>query len=78
MMRIGKALINTDEMTVEELTVIITELRNIRKRKEQANELRARMNDLIAEARNNGFAFIDKDFGYVRELNDFEVHDEKA
>ena len=38
-MRIGKALINTDEMTAEELTVIITELRNIRKRKEQANEL---------------------------------------
>lgn len=77
-MRIGKALINTDEMTVEELTAIITELRDIRKRKEQANELRSRMNDLIAEARNNGFTFIDKDFGYVRELNDFELYDEKA
>ena len=78
MMRIGNAIINTDEMTVEELTAIITELRKLRDTKLQAQDLRDRMNGLIKEARDKHFAFIDKDFGYVRELNDFELYDEKA
>lgn len=77
-MRIGKTLIDTDSMSIEELTMVIKELRDIRKRKEQAHALEMRMNDLILEAKEEGFCFVDKDCGFIRETDDFKVFDERA
>lgn len=77
-MRIGKIMIDTDSMSIEELTMVITELRNIRKRKEQAHALQMKMNDLILEAKEQGFTFIDKACGFVREVDDFALYDERA
>lgn len=77
-MRIGRAIIDTDNMSIEELTVIIKELRDIRKRKEQERALQMRMNDIILEAKEQGFTFIDKACGFVREVDDFTLFDERA
>jgi hypothetical protein len=77
-MRIGKVMIDTDNMSIEELTTVIKELRDIRKRKEQAHALEMRMNDLIVEAKDNGFTFIDNACGFVREVDDFTLYDERA
>lgn len=77
-MRIGKIMIDTDNMSIEELTMVINELRETRKRKEQAQELQMKMNALILEAKEHGFTFIDNACGFVREVNDCTLYDERA
>lgn len=77
-MRIGKIMIDTDSMSIEELTMVINELRETRKRKVQAQELQMKMNALILEAKEQGFTFIDNACGFVREVNDFTLYDERA
>lgn len=77
-MRIGKIMIDTDNMSIEELTMVINELRETRKRKEQARELQMKMNALILEAKEQGFTFIDNACGFVREVDDFTMYDERA
>lgn len=77
-MRIGRTIIETDNMTTDELSVIIRELREIRSRKLKAEELIARMKELITDAKENGFTFIDKDFGQVWQNTDFTLYDERT
>ena len=77
-MRIGKIMIDTDDMTVDELTTIIVEFRKIRARKMRKEELQEKMNSLISEAQQDGFLFIDNTCGFVREPNDFDIMDERA
>ena len=77
-MRIGRIIIDTDNMSIEEINNIISELRAIRARKLKAEELKDHMIALIAEAKENGFAFIDKDFGQVWTGNDVELYDEQT
>ena len=76
-MRIGRAIIDTDNMSIEDIEVVIKELRAIRARKLKAEELMNRMLELIADAKENGFAFIDKDFGYVVGNTDLTLYDEQ-
>ena len=77
-MRIGRIMIDTDNMTVDELTVIINDLRAIRKRKAETASFENEMKLLILKAKENGFTFLDKDYGNVWQENDFEVFDERA
>lgn len=77
-MRIGKIMIDTDNMNEEELKTIINELSIIRARKREKATLRTRMNDLILEAKEKGFTFIDNACGCVREVDDFTLYDERA
>lgn len=77
-MRIGKIMIDTDNMTVEELTALIVEFRKIRARKQVELDLKTRMNNLILEAKEQGFTFIDNACGFVREVDDFTMYDERA
>ena len=77
-MRIGKIMIDTDNMSEEELKTIINELSTIRARKREEATLRTRMNDLILEAKEKGFTFIDNACGFVREVDDFTLYDERA
>ncbi len=77
-MRIGRVMIDTDNMSVEELDMLINELTHIKIRKERAESLRKQMNRLIEKAKNEGFTFIDKDYGFVREVDDSVIFDEKA
>ena len=77
-MRIGRMIIDTDNMSIEDMDTIIREMRSIRARKLKAEELKNRMLELIADAKENGFAFIDKDFGQVWTVNDVELYDEQT
>lgn len=77
-MRIGKTVLDTDNMTAEELTMYINALSRIRTRRTRQETLTQRMNDLILQAKADGFTFIDKDFGFVREVDDFTMLDEKT
>ena len=77
-MRIGRIMIDTDNMSIEDLDTIIREMRAIRARKLKAEELKNRMLELIADAKENGFTFIDKDFGQVWTGNDVELYDEQT
>lgn len=76
-MRIGRIMIDTDNMSVEELQTLEHEFHKIRRRKERAESFSHRLNELIAEAKAEGFTFIDKDFGQVIMGNDFTVFDEQ-
>jgi len=76
-MRIGRIMIDTDNMTVEELKVLERKFRAIRCRKELAEDFASKLNTLVAEAKEAGFTFVDKDFGQVIMGNDFMVYDEK-
>ena len=77
-MRIGRVIIDTDNMSIQDMDVIIKELRGIRARKLKAEELKNQMLELIADAKENGFTFIDKDFGQVWTGNDVELYDEQT
>ena len=77
-MRIGRMIIDTDNMSIEEMDVLIREMRRIRDRKLKAEELKNRMLELIADAKENGFTFIDKDFGQVWTCNDVELYNEQT
>lgn len=70
-------MIDTDNLSIEDMDAIIKELRAIRARKLKAEELKTRMLELIADAKENGFTFIDKDFGQVWTGNDVELYDER-
>ena len=77
-MRIGKVMIDTDNMSIEELTTLITEFRKIRTRKQMELDFKTRMNELILEAKEHGFTFIDNACGFVREVDDCTLCDERA
>ena len=77
-MRIGRMIIDTDNMSIEDMDTIIREMRAIRARKLKAEELKNRMLELIANAKENGFTFIDKDIGQVWTGNDVELYDEQT
>ena len=77
-MRIGKMMIDTDNMSIDDLTTLIAECRKVRARKQAELDLRARMNNLILDAKEQGFTFIDNACGFVREVDDFSLYDERA
>lgn len=76
-MRIGRINIDTESISTDELGQIINELKKIRARKLKAEMYQNSMNELIADAKAEGFTFVDKDFGSVLQENDFVMYDEK-
>jgi hypothetical protein len=76
-MRIGRINIDTESISTDELGQIINELKKIRARKLKAEMYQNSMNELIADAKTEGFTFVDKDFGSVLQENDFVMYDEK-
>ena len=76
-MRIGRTIIDTDDMSAEDLKVIINELRAVRARKLKAEELNSRMNELLAEAKENNFIFINDYTGQVLPQEYIKVIDEQ-
>ena len=76
-MRIGRFILDTDNMSIDELTVIIKELREIRSRKESAAAFETEMTNLITHANELGYDFIDKDFGNVIQTHDLVVVDNR-
>lgn len=74
-LRIGRTIIDTRDWSVEDYDVVIRDLRKERARKLKAEELKNRMFDLLNEANENNFDFIDKDFGNVIRPVDIELMD---
>lgn len=76
-MRIGNTLIDTDHMSAKEMSSLIDALTTIRERKERMEALRAKMNRLIEQAKDDGFTFVDNSCGFIREVDDFHMYDER-
>lgn len=74
-LRIGRTIIDTRDWSVEDYDVIIRDLRKERARKGKADELKLRMENLLNDAQEAGFDFIDKDFGNVIRPVDVELYD---
>ena len=74
-LRIGRTIIDTVDWSSKDYDVIIRDLRKERARKAKAEELKTRMTELINEAKDNNFDFVDKDFGNILNPNDFELYD---
>ena len=77
-MRIGNVVLDTDNMTSEEVNMWIQALRKVRARKIEQENFTLEMNALITTAKEKGFVFINKGFEPVRKPDDFTVWDEKA
>jgi len=72
-----KIRIDTDNMSAEDMNVIIKTLRTIHTRKLKAEELNNRMNELLAEAKENNFIFINDYTGQVLPQEYIKVIDEQ-
>lgn len=72
-----RTMIDTDSMSIDELDAIIKELRAIRARKREAEELNSRMNSLLAEAKEKNFIFINEYTGRVLPQEYIRVIDEQ-
>lgn len=77
-MRIGKIMIDTDNMTGDEIGSLISALEAVHARKTREENFRKQMNHLIEQAKKEGFTFIDRECGFVHEVDDFTVFDERA
>lgn len=64
-MRIGNVIIDTDNMTADEVSTIIRELREIRSRKIEQESLINGMKELLQRAADNNFYFT-ADFNVLR------------
>lgn len=74
-MRIGRTIIDIESMDIEDLRTIEHEIRALRRRREQAESFKLKMKNLLFEASEAGFDFIDKDFGNIITTDDIEMYD---
>lgn len=74
-MRIGRTIIDIENLSIEDLKVIEREIHVLRKRREEKEHFKNRMTELLEEANAAGFDFIDKDFGNVIRPVDIELYD---
>ena len=74
-MRIGKTIIDIESMSIEDMRTIEMEIHRLRRRREKAEDFKAKMRNLLTDAREAGFDFIDKDFGNIWTPEDVELYD---
>ena len=74
-MRIGRTIIDIESMSIEDLKTIEHEIHTLRRRREQAESFRQKMCNLLTEAQEAGFDFIDKDFGNIWHPEDVSLYD---
>ena len=74
-MRIGRTIIDIESLSIEDLKTIEREIHILRKRREEKESFKNRMQELLEEAQAAGFDFIDKDFGNVIRPIDIEMYD---
>lgn len=75
-MRIGNVILDTDNMTLSEINQLVNELREIRKRKEQAHDCKLRMKNAVEESKDRGFRYINRYTGAIFNADDWCVYDE--
>ena len=74
-MRIGRTIIDIESMSIEDLKTIEHEIHTLRRRREQAEDFRQKMCNLLTEAQEAGFDFIDKYYGNVIRPVYIEMYD---
>ena len=74
-MRIGRTIIDIENLSIEDLRTIEHEIHTLRRRREKAESLKGQLLNLINEANAAGFDFIDKDFGNVIRPEDVSIYD---
>ena len=75
-MRIGKTIIDTDNMTIDEMNLIINELTSICERKEIARNLKQSLHNLFEEANYEGMVFCHHRTGEVLTLENIFIQDD--
>ena len=76
-MRIGNTILDTDYMSVTEITELIKKLRTIRDRKCHAANYLHGLEDLVHEAKTEGYVFCSKHTGEVFHSDDWDLYDEQ-
>ena len=76
-MRIGKVLIETDDMSIEDLDALIKEAKRVRSRKNGAREFYCGFEDLLSGAKDRGYALCSRYTGEVLKASDWVVYDEQ-
>ena len=75
-MRIGSVIIDTDNMRVEDVDVLIKELKQIRERKGTARGYKHRLGAMLESMSDDGFVFCNRHTGEVLTVNDWVVFDQ--
>lgn len=75
-MRIGKVILDTDNMTYEEVDQLVQELREIRKRKGEARECKTRMKNMVEVSFDHGFRYVNRYTGELFNADEWFVYDE--
>lgn len=76
-MRIGNAIIDTDNMTPAELTPLIDELRKIRACKQEARAIGQNFGDMLNSVKSQGYRFTNRDTGEILNPSDWLVYCEE-
>lgn len=76
-MRIGNVILDTDNMTYDEVNQLVVELREIRKRKGQAKDCKVRLNNAVFDSREQGFRYVNRYTGEIFNADDWWVYDEE-
>jgi hypothetical protein len=74
-MTIANMLYEANKMPYDDVTLLIKKLRAVQARKALQRQFHERMNDLIQEAREQGFEFVDHTCGYLWREDEFTVFD---
>jgi len=75
-MRIGNVILDTDNMSYEDVDQLVQELREIRKRKGEARDCKFRMKNAVEESQEHGFRYINRYTGEIFDEKDWFVYDE--
>ena len=76
-MRIGKVLIDTEDMSVEDLDALIKEAKRVRSRKNGAREFYCGFEDLLSGAKDRSYTLCSRYTGEVLKASDWVVYDEE-
>ena len=74
-MRIGKTMLDLENLTEDDLTEVIKEAKRLRSRKADARNLREGFNAMLEGAKERNFAICSKYTGEVLKADDWVVYD---
>lgn len=77
-MKIGNIVLDTDNLTVDELSEIITKLRKVRDCKKEAVAIGHNLQDMMNRTREKGYLFCNKSTGEVLNETDWVVFCEET
>lgn len=77
MVRIGKAMINTDIMSADEMDRLADIFSDIAARKRRAEYFTEQLEHLIEDAQIEGFDFVEKGLGNIMTADDWRIVDRR-